>query len=705
MADLHKADTVLIVDDDPAMRLLMRQALSHSDFHIVEAESGEEAITKFKTYFPALTLLDVTMPGMDGFECCRQLNKLHEDYQCAIVMVTGLDRPEDIEAAFDAGATDFMTKPLKWPLFNHRVRYLLKGNKTLRELNQNKNKLAKAQSIARLGTWEWDFKSPNVNCSDEFFHLLGFESSKVEVYFAKALQLIHPEERNLFKKALRAAISDKKPYDIEYRVIHPDGEIHTIHDRTELVKELDGWCIVGTLQDITNHKKSEQEIAYYAYYDTLTELPNRRLFIDQLKTAIAGANRRQEKLCLMFIDIDRFKYVNDTYGHHIGDDLLCQVADRIKNCVRLSDVLPADIKSDGSSQVARLAGDEFTVILCEVDTIDDVGAIARRLIKSFEATFLLKVHEVRISVSIGLAWYPDDGTNVQSLLQRADAAMYYAKEKGRNNYQFFSENMNNYLQKRLDVEFDLRLALERNELELYYQPQVDAVSENIIGYESLLRWNHPTKGLLGPIEFMEIAERSGLIIPIGNWVLMQACHQAKVWQQTFQKEFRMAVNLSTLQFTHSSLLQEVKQVLKLSGLEPNMLELEITETAIIEDISEATSLLFELKAIGVKLAIDDFGTGYSSLNYLKNFPIDTLKIDKSFIDEIVINTKDAAIAQTVVQLACNLGLSTIAEGVETKEQQTLLKEMGCTELQGYYYSKPLSVADIELLYQESSARG
>ena len=687
----------MIVDDDPAIRLLMKHALTSSDLYIVEAESGEEAIRQFKAYLPDLTLLDVTMPGMDGFECCRQLSKLPKGHQCAIVMVTGLDRPEDIEAAFEAGATDFMSKPLKWPLFNHRIQYILKASKTVRELTQNKNKLAKAQSIAHLGYWEWDFKSPSIDCSEEFFLLLGLTPFEIRFDFAKALRLIHPEDRGLFTQSIRAAINDKQAYDIEYRIVHSSGEIQTIHDRIEVINEFGEWRIVGTLHDISNRKKSEQEIAYYAYYDTLTELPNRRLFIEQLETAIAGANRRKEKLSLMFIDLDRFKDVNDTYGHHIGDDLLCQAAARIKDCVRLTDVVAAGVKADNKAQVARLAGDEFTVLLCEVDVIDSVAVIAERIIESFEKPFSLGGHDITISVSIGLAWYPDDGDNVQNLLQHADAAMYHAKEMGRNNYQFFSASMNSYLKQRLEVEADLRLALDRNELELYYQPQIDAKSENIIGFEALLRWNHPTKGLVGPAEFIEIAERSGLIIPIGNWVLTQACQQAKIWQHSFQETFRMAVNLSALQFTHSYLPKQVEQALEQADLDAGMLELEITETAIIKDVSETISLLFALKKIGVKLAIDDFGTGYSSLNYLKNFPIDTLKIDKSFVDDIVTNTKDAAIAQTIVQLARNLGLSTIAEGVETDGQKVSLKDMGCSEFQGYYYSKPVPVTEVEKL--------
>ncbi|MEH6503603.1 MAG: EAL domain-containing protein [Cycloclasticus sp.] len=688
-----KSDVILIVDDDPAIRLLMRHALSDNQFTVLEAESAEQAIELFKEHSPDLTLLDVSMDGMDGFECCVELRKLPSINQKAIVMVTALDHPEDIEKAFECGATDFMTKPLKWPLFNHRVRYILKANQNLVELKSNQDKLAKAQTIARIGSWEWDFESPYAECSDEMYRLLGLDQQTTPINYEIVLSIMHPDDKAQFKSTVIPAAKNKTAYEVEYRIYRGEDVVY-IHDKTEVVN----GRISGIIHDISSRKKSEQEIAYYAYYDTLTELPNRRLFINQLESAISTAKRHDEKLSLLFIDLDRFKQVNDSFGHHVGDELLCQAADRIKECVRMSDVVGVakNTEATDENKVARLAGDEFTVILCEIDSVENVAIIAQRIIDRFKEPFEIEGNQAQISVSIGVAFYPDDGVDVNTLLQHADAAMYHAKDQGRNNYQLFSAEMNKFLQDQLKLEMDLKQALiEGNQLELHFQPQINSKTQRINGFEALVRWQHPTRGMLFPLEFIGLAETSGLIVEMGQWILTEACCQAKKWQDAHGQDYQMAVNLSALQFNKKCLPSQVEQAISVSGLDPTLLELEITETAIINDVSETIPLLFDLKKLGIKLAIDDFGTGYSSLSYLKNFPIDTLKIDKSFIDEIVNNVKDAAIAHTIVQLAGNLGLTTVAEGVEHLEQQVVLQEMGCEQIQGYLFSKPMSPASIE----------
>lgn len=687
--------TVLIVDDDPVTRLLMKQSLQDPTLSIIEAENGEQALTLFAECLPDITILDVSMPGMDGFSCCRQLRLLPKGQHAAIMMVTVHDRAEDIEKAFEAGATDFITKPFKWPLFAHRVRYILKANHTLLELSKSRSKLAKAQAIAHLIYWEWDFKQNKIQCSADLYHLLGIQNVSQGISFKQVFRHIFVDDRPLYKQALRRAIQQKHPYEIEYRIQSNSGKLFYLHERTEINEDYDGWKIVGTLQDITSLKQSEQEIAYYTYYDTLTDLPNRRLFIEQLETAIARARHKNQSLTLMFIDLDHFKHINDTYGHQVGDALLCEAAARIKDCLRDADLIA--ISKDKDDRVARFAGDEFTVMLTDIDNVDVLANIAQRIVAKFEKSFDIKTHHVFSTVSIGIAIFPGDGDNVQSLMQHADVAMNHAKELGRNNYQFFSAEMNDYLYERLQTEQDLRQALERNEFLLFYQPQIDVETQKIIGFEALLRWLHPEKGLLGPLTFIDVAEKTGLIVAIGEWVLSHSCMQVRQWQQKFAQQWRVSVNLSAMQFNQQLLLEHVGQSLKNSGLPAASLELEITETAMLKDVMETIPLLQALKEMGVGLAIDDFGTGYSSLSYLKNFPINTLKIDKSFVDEIVDNPKDAAIARTIVQLAENLGLRTIAEGVESVEQVNILTSMGCKELQGYYYSKPLPAGEIERL--------
>ncbi|MCT8986640.1 two-component system response regulator [Shewanella phaeophyticola] len=691
MALSSAREVILLVDDDPVMRILMRKALTSSEASIIEATNGKEAIAQFKRYSPELILLDVSMDNMDGFECCSIIRALPEGENVAIIMVTALDQPQDIQKAFDVGATDFMTKPVKWPLLSHRIQYVLKANKTIKELTKSKNKLAKAQSIAHLGSWEWDFKTESLDCSDEVYRMVGITPQQVEMTMEYLIEVVHPEDREFVRTTVLNALQTKEPYDIEYRVLNTSGEVITVHDVTDITFDFGEPKLNGTLHDITTRKKTEQEISYYAFYDTLTDLPNRRKFLMQLDLAIANAQRHTTKLALLFIDLDYFKKINDTLGHKAGDELLCQAAQRIKDSIRASDPLAVGERAMFNEQhIARLGGDEFTLILSDLSDFDSVAIIAQRIIDSLSKPYFIQGHKTFISASIGISFYPDDGTTADILLQHADTAMYEVKNNGKNSYQLFSHEKHQSLMARLKTEAELREAIQQGgQLELYYQPQFNSVTSQTVGYEALLRWNHPTKGILSPIDFMAVAESSGLIIEIGKWVLVEACTQAKMLQDKHIDFKRMAVNLSALQFNDENIYDYVKFAIEHTQVSPYLLELEITESAIIRNVDDAITLIIKLKDLGVKLAIDDFGTGYSSLNYLRNFPIDTLKIDKSFVDEIVTNQKDAAIARTIIQLAINLELSTIAEGVEHTEQLEILKSLGCDDIQGYLYSKAL----------------
>ncbi|GGP55064.1 two-component system response regulator [Shewanella algicola] len=689
---LSKAhDVILLVDDDPVIRILMRKALTSSVELIIEASNGEEAIELFKRYSPDLILLDVSMDNMDGFECCSIIRALPEGDNVAIIMVTALDQPQDIQKAFNVGATDFMTKPVKWPLLSHRIQYVLKANKTIKELTKSKNKLAKAQSIAHLGSWEWDFKTESLDCSDEVYRIVGIAPHQAQMTLSYLIEVVHPDDRDFVRSTVLNALQTKQPYDIEYRVLNTSGEVITVHDVTDITFDFGEPKLNGTLHDITTRKKTEQEISYYAFYDTLTDLPNRRKFLMQLDSAIANAQRHANKLALLFIDLDSFKKINDTLGHKAGDELLCQAAQRIKDSIRDSDNLAVgELTKFNEQHIGRLGGDEFTLILSDLTDFDSVANIAQRIIDSLSKPYFIQGIKSFISASIGISFYPDDGITADILLQHADTAMYEVKNNGKNSYQLFSHEKHQSLMARLKTEAELREAIQcGDQLELYYQPQYNVITSQAVGYEALLRWNHPTKGILSPIDFMAVAENSGLIIEIGKWVLVEACTQAKMLQDKHIDFKRMAVNLSALQFNDENIYDYVKFAIDHTQVSPHLLELEITESAIIRNVDDAIALLVKLKDLGVKLAIDDFGTGYSSLNYLRNFPIDTLKIDKSFVDEIVTNPKDAAIARTIIQLAMNLELSTIAEGVEQTEQFEILKSLGCNDIQGYLYSKAL----------------
>lgn len=434
-------------------------------------------------------------------------------------------------------------------------------------------------------------------------------------------------------------------------------------------------------------RQSEERLAYLAHYDTLTGLPGRALFRDRLGHAMAKAERNGQMVALMFLDLDRFKAINDTLGHGAGDTLLKNVAQRLKECVREEDT------------VARLGGDEFTVILEQISNVDDASIVAKKIIEAVALPMILNGHEVFVTASIGITIYPHDSTDMDELIKNADSAMYRAKEEGKNGYEFYTRQMNTRTVERMAIENELRHAMERNEFALYYQPKVDMKSGNILSMEALLRWEHPTRGTVPPDEFIPFLEETGMITPVGEWVLRTACAQNKAWQDAGFGPLRVAVNLSARQFQQNDLVKCVSQILEETRLDANCLELEVTESMLMKNPEYAVKALEEIKAMGVvRINIDDFGTGYSSLSYLKRFPISTVKIDRSFVHGIPEDKEDVAITRAVSAMAHSLGLKVIAEGVEDERQLAFLLEEGCDEIQGYFFSPPLTTADFaELL--------
>jgi diguanylate cyclase (GGDEF)-like protein len=441
----------------------------------------------------------------------------------------------------------------------------------------------------------------------------------------------------------------------------------------------------GIFRDITERKKAEEAVAHLAYHDALTDLPNRNLLRERLDRALAQACRDEQTLTVIFLDLDRFKLVNDTAGHAEGDRLLQSVADELRSLAREGDT------------VGRVGGDEFILLIQGIAGAEDAAAVAERILESFRRLRVLGGHEFHITASLGVTMYPGGGEDSETLLRNADIAMYQAKQAGRDNCQFYNPAMNTQIEERLVLESDLRHALERGEFTVNYQPQVDVNTRQVVGVEALVRWQHPERGLVLPGEFIPVAEETGLIVPLGEWVLRTACTQNKAWQEAGFPPMRMAVNLSARQFQEPNLVDAVAQVLRESGLDPHYLQLEITEGTAIQDVDFTITMLRILREMGVEIAIDDFGTGYSSLAYLQRFAIDVIKLDRSFMRDIPIKTSDAAIATTVIMMAHNLKLSVIAEGVETEEQLAFLKEQGCDEFQGYLFSKPLPPTHLEKL--------
>ena len=442
---------------------------------------------------------------------------------------------------------------------------------------------------------------------------------------------------------------------------------------------------ICVFSDISERKAAEERVAYVVLHDFLTNLPNGPLLQDRLAQAISLAERESRKVAVMCLDLDHFKAINDMLGHLVGDKLLQEVARRISSVGRISDT------------VSRRGGDEFVVILPDLETVDDAAVIADNLLEVISDPCMIDGNEIEITTSIGISIFPEDGCEGDHLIKHADAAMYHAKKNGRNNYQFFTNEMNKLALERISIIQKLRHAEERKEFYLHYQPQMDLRSGRIIGVEALLRWNNPEAGMISPGHFIPIAEETGLIIPIGEWVLREACRQNSEWRMLGLPEITVAVNLSAVQFRQNNFIEMIKSVLCEYSLDPSGLELEITEGAVMHNAEASIALLLELKAMGLQLAVDDFGTGYSSLSYLKRFPIDKLKIDQSFVRDITVDSDDAAIVSTIINMARTLKLKVIAEGVETAEQLSFLKHQKCDEMQGYYFSKPMPPEKISSL--------
>jgi diguanylate cyclase (GGDEF)-like protein/PAS domain S-box-containing protein len=447
-------------------------------------------------------------------------------------------------------------------------------------------------------------------------------------------------------------------------------------------------------QEARGHQLAAERVEYLAYYNSLTTLPNRSLFSSLLNQAVNLARRYGKQLAVLFVDLDRFKNINDTLGHQAGDLLLQEVAKRLKNCLRESDV------------VARLGGDEFVVLLPTFDRTEDVEAVAHKILTTISKSFEALGQEFRVTASVGISIYPKDGDDNRSLMRNADIAMYRAKEDGKNNFQYYCEALNAYSFERLALESSLRRALERGEFALHYQPKIEMRTGCIAGMEALLRWMHPELGMVAPTKFIPLAEETGLIVQIGKWVLKTACTQNVAWQKSGLPCLSIAVNLSGRQFLDDNLLRDITTILNESGMSPDLLELEITESTLMRDVDKAMRVLQDLRAMGIRLAIDDFGTGYSSLSNLKRFPLDTIKVDRSFIRELPGDAANRGITDAIIAMGRVLSLTVIAEGVETKEQANYLREHACDEFQGFYFSKPVAADEFaELLEAQLSAAG
>ncbi len=573
--------------------------------------------------------------------------------------------------------------------FSYRKKvYLTELHQQQQELQHEVNKRNNAEQQLHLTSTVFEYTSEAIiitdanaliiDCNQAFTDITGYSLAEIK---GKNPSFASSEQHDkVFFKDMWSSINQSGRWSGEIWDKRKDGETYPkwLSINEVINAEGDVSHYIGVFNDISQIKETEKKLEELAFKDTLTKLPNRKLFYDRLELELKRTKREENsKLALLFIDLDRFKQVNDTLGHHIGDELLKIIAERLLTCIREKDT------------AARLGGDEFTVIINDIPSSKVAKDIAEKIIQVISIPIMLQGHEHFIGASIGISLYPEDSEEMEILIRNADAAMYHAKDSGRGNYQFFSEQINQRNQRRRELEESLRKAIKNNEFELYYQPQIETIKNKIVGAEALIRWNHPQKGLVSPIEFIPIAEENGMIIEIGEWVFKQSCKHLHKCLDISKEPIPIAINLSAVQFSSKGLIDMINSTLEQEKLPSHLIELEITESAIMENADKAIEIINDITKLGIKISIDDFGTGYSSLAYLKKFAVNKLKIDREFIKDLPHDKEDSVLTSTMIMLANNLELNVIAEGVETKEQVDFLIQHGCSLVQGYYYSKPL----------------
>ncbi|MFZ2168307.1 MAG: EAL domain-containing protein [Methylococcaceae bacterium] len=703
---LPARNLILIIDDDDMMPLMLHHILDREGFDLLNASSGFEGIEIIKTRRPELVFLDVMMPEMNGFDCLQAIRAIPGMELMPIVMLTGADDFDSINRSFQLGATDYIAKPINWPILPHRLRFLLRASSALNQLEKREAELRCAQKIAHLGSWSWTVANDKMQWSDEVFNVLDvdpddFQGQRLDLY--KKLQR---DDADKLHQVIESSVTNKHNFDLQFHIHRANGSDQVVLLRGEPLIDGDNVTrIQGTIQDITERQRVEEQIRILSYYDPLTGLPNRKLFKEMLGQAIAYCNRFNAVLAALFISIDRFKRINETLGPNVGDRVLKMFADRLVTHVRDCDYIAVNADYDFYDMpVSKLGGNEFTVLLNHIHDSRDSVKVAERFFQIMSESFNIGEHEIFLAINIGITVYPGDGVDEDSFIKNAEFAMNLAKEQGQNTYQFFSKSLNIAALHKLSMENNLRHAIERDQLILYYQPKVNMREKRVIGCEALIRWQHPEYGLVMPSQFIPIAEDSGLIIDISNWVLEAACKQMHLWQQQGFKSLIIAINVSANQFRQRGFIRQVDNTLTTQDLDPQYLRLELTESILMDNVEDALVSLREFHALGIHISIDDFGTGYSSLAYLKKLPITELKIDRSFIQDIPYNEDDMAITTAILLLAKSLSLEVVAEGVEHEEQAVFLMQQGCEIAQGFLYSKPLPATEFAVFVEEFNAK-
>ena len=679
---MSDARTILVVDDNEMNRDVLSRRLQRHGYDVAVAVDGRQALELLAARSFVLILLDIEMPGLGGLDVLQIIRQTHSAAELPVIMVTARHESHDVVAALNAGANDYVTKPIDFAVTMARIETQLGRRQAEAALRESEERYALAVRGANDGLWDWNLKTDVIYFSPRWKEMLGWEEHEIANAPAEWFNRIHAEEVGHVRASLAAHIDGRVGhFETEHRMLHRNGGYRWMRSRGLVVRDQTGAAsrMAGSQTDITEGKVA----------DALTGLPNRILFIDRLASSIERARRHEKYMfAVLFLDLDRFKVINDSLGHVMGDELLVAIARRLESSLRPSDTV-ARLQIDHT--IARLGGDEFTVLLEDIGDVSDALRVAERLQDALAHAFTLNGQEIFTTASVGITTSATAYQTPEAVLRDADTAMYRAKSRGGARSEVFDREMRDRAVARLQLETDLRRAVERAEFVLYYQPIVSLASRQITGFEALVRWQHPERGLILPEEFIGVAEETTLIVPLGWWVVRIACEQLRHWQVQCDapETMTISVNLSPKQFNQANLTDGVRRILAETGLSPSCLTLEITETTIMESTDVVSAVLAELKQLGTQLAIDDFGTGYSSLSYVHRFPLNSLKIDRSFVREMDEKGERSEIVRAIVNLAHNLGLDVIAEGVETQSQLDHLTSLGCDYGQGYLFSMPL----------------
>ena len=666
-------ERILIVDDEEMTRIMIRRVLEDAGYSVLEAPDGLQGVEICLRQRPDAVLMDVRMPAMNGYDACRAIRQEVTTCHMPILMLTSLDDVVAVQIAFDAGATDFITKPINWALLAQRVRYALRIRQIEQQMLENGEQLARAQRIARLGYWRYEIDADWINLSVELCHLLGIDT--VRGMTGNELRgYVLEDDLPLLNRFMADFLHDQaEESETEIRVRLESGRVLILFVSANVMHDENGrvHVIFGVAQDVTDRRDTEARLSYVAHFDPLTGLPNRVLFRDRATQAIAAARCNRNQCAVVSIALTRFHKVNTSFGEAIADQVLRQAAERLQSILRTSDTL------------SHFGGTHFAMVLADVHDEREVASFIQRVARAFAEPIPVEKLGVRVEVASGIALYPNDGDDIDTLLLYAGSARAQVQEASGVGYQFHTAGLHQRTLERLNREAALYQALERDEFVLYFQPQLNLSSQRVTGVEAVLRWQHPEWGLQTPDRFIDILEDTGLIVDVGDWVIGQACREVR------DLPLAVSVNLSPRQFRHPDLANRILHILRKAQFPADRLELELTERLFMDDPQQIIRVLKELRDCGIQSSIDDYGTGYCSLQYLKQLPINVLKIDRAFIETLVDDRADQAIVRSTIELCHTLGIGVVAEGVEDRQTLEKLVALGCDMAQGYYLSRPL----------------